>query len=157
MEITLKSEGLNAVIEQLKRFENYGKLMDPILRETAVLLTTYAKERIISATNPDDSPYQPLADSTMDRLESNKKLKPPYPILRRSGNMVRGFFSKVEPLVINIGDTMHYFVYHQGNGPRTKIPRRAALPFTDDLRMETKGSGGKFWKDFTNKLLALVK
>ena len=87
-------------------------------------------------------PWQPLADSTR-RERARLGYGAAHPILERTGRLVRslvigddGGFAEITPGSLIVGTTVPYFVYHQSNKPRRRLPRRAPILLTMDQRHE---------------------
>jgi len=57
-----------------------------------------------------------------------KRKKPkPWPLLDRTGKLKGGFRYKAKRLSVEIYNITNYFIYHQSNQPRRKLPRRVMM------------------------------
>jgi phage gpG-like protein len=86
--------------------------------------------------------WKPLAERTQ---RDRKKLHfgAEHPILERYGMLRRSIatdqglgFTTMTPTSLDIGTKVKYFKYHQSPKPRTKLPRRAMVLFTEQNRQD---------------------
>ena len=50
-----------------------------------------------------------------------------WPLLEKTGRMRRSFTQQTTRNRLVLGNSAPYFVYHQSNGPRTRLPRRVMM------------------------------
>lgn len=85
------------------------------------------------------APWPQLAERTQ-RDRAAHGFPPTHPILQRTKRLLRsltigdGGFADMGPQHLTIGSDVEYFVYHQSNKPRRRLPRRAPALFTMDDR-----------------------
>jgi phage gpG-like protein len=78
-----------------------------------------------------DEVWAPLSPKYAIRKE---KTYPGTGLLEATGLMRESFWSLVDPTSLTIGNAAEYFKYHQSTAPRMKIPRRAMLKLTENMR-----------------------
>lgn len=57
-------------------------------------------------------------------------------ILQATGTMRNSFWKQIDTTSLIIGNDTPYFKFHQSNEPRTKLPRRAMLKLTNDMKQQ---------------------
>ena len=78
-----------------------------------------------------DEAWAPLSKAYAYR---KAKMYPGKGILEATGTMRQSFQSQVDSTSLVIWNAMEYFKYHQSNQAREKIPRRAMLKLTENMR-----------------------
>lgn len=89
------------------------------------------------------APWPQLAASTQSERR-RRGFGAAHPILQRTGRLMRaltigeGAYVGMQPqsMTYHLSDGVGYFVYHQSNQPRTRLPRRAPVLFTADDRTQ---------------------
>lgn len=66
--------------------------------------------------------------------KQKEKKYPDKGILEATGTMRQSFMQLSSSTSLKIWNAAEYFKYHQSNEPRNKIPRRAMMKLTEDLR-----------------------
>jgi len=153
-EAALKVTGLETAERKLKLLVNYPTGLEKALKVAAADLSTYAIKRIRAQADSRDTPFKPLAESTLERKKRKDQL-----ILVDEGRMMWAMIGRVVNRGLEFGNNMHYLHYHQFGTKKAdgteKMPRRAVFPLNEAGRLETEGSGGKFWTDFRKRLIDL--
>lgn len=54
-----------------------------------------------------------------------------WPLMERTGRMREAFAADVTKTGLVLGNSAPYFVYHQSNQPRTRLPRRVMMKIRD--------------------------
>ena len=75
--------------------------------------------------------WAPLAQAYAIRKE---KKYPGSTILTATGAMRESFMSQADSTSLKIWNASEYFKYHQSSAPRTRLPRRAMMKLTENLR-----------------------
>jgi phage gpG-like protein len=60
----------------------------------------------------------------------------PWPILQKTGTMRRSFEYEADKDYVVIHNTAPYFVFHQSNQPRHKLPRRVMMKIDEKRKMD---------------------
>ncbi len=60
----------------------------------------------------------------------------PWPLLDKTGTMRRGFKYQASKDQVVVNNPVPYFVYHQSNKPRRKLPRRVMMKIDEQRKNE---------------------
>lgn len=151
MVINIESMGVKGAIESLQGLKNIEPQLDRILKNQAREMDAYAQQRIRAQADSRDVPFAPLAESTIENKQ--RRGKKSQLILTDSGHMRAGIIARATHLVLEFGDNLHYLIYHQYGTKR--MPRRAIFPINESGQFETMGSGGRYWRAFIQRILAI--
>lgn len=117
---------------QLSR--KFGKIADGVkdfsqpFHEAALLLEDAFEQSFDYSGSNIGQSWPPLKPATLKQKASG------MPMLVRTGYM-RGAFQNISDMTsCKIWNTANYFKYHQSNQPRTKIPRRAMMNLTQEMK-----------------------
>src|SRR4030042_2627628 len=162
--------GLDRAIGSLEGIVNIEKSTKPILDELAIDTVKFAPNRIELMRDPSNMPFRPLKPSTIEarargrllpgpkrgkKARHGKGQKPPYPILKWTGKIIRSIFARSVPLGMEFGTTVPYSIYHQYG--TSKMVRRAFFPLDMRSKPEKNNPGGEFWDKFINRCKELVR
>lgn len=117
-------EGETVLLRKLQGVEQEFKDWTPEFRKVGNMLAKTFKDNFQSEGGMLGKPWQPLAAKT---LREKRRLGYPDDILVRTGKMRDSFRSEANATFVDIWNEMPYFVYHQSNQPRKKLPRRIMM------------------------------
>lgn len=115
--LTITPSGYEPVLEQLQRYYEKSGDLRPVLADIGEMLLTSHRERWQDEQAPDGTPWQPLAEETIERKG--------HDLILREHDYLRDMLNyKVDPLALYFGTPEAYGEYHQfGLG----VPERAWL------------------------------
>ena len=118
-----------------------------------------------NGANTDDSPFAPLAESTLENIASRagggKKGQTRvanHRTLIGEGRMFNSLYAIVDGLKIVVGSDVEYLTYHVFG--TKKMPRRSVVPIIlkgGRVNEENRGSGAKWWIDFRKAVGGILK
>jgi len=149
MRLSITETGSAAVLKSLAAFEHTPKVLEQRLKVIARDMDAFARLRIRKQADPQDKPFAPLAESTQESKARRRKRD--QLILIDEGRMIAGVITRVKDNVLEFGDNMKYLHFHQFGAKY--LPRRAIFPVwkrsiaSNEIHLDTQGSGGKFWNE----------
>lgn len=115
--LTITPSGYEPVLEQLQRYYEKSGDLRPVLADIGEMLLTSHRERWQDEQAPDGTPWQPLAEETIERKG--------HDLILREHDYLRDMLNyQIDPLALYFGTPEAYGEYHQfGLG----VPERAWL------------------------------
>ena len=117
-------QGQTQLLRKLEGVSEEMKNWYPEFRKTGTMLLKTFKDNFATDGGMLGKPWKPLAGTT---LTQKARLGYPADILVRTGKMRDSFRSTPNNTYVEMDNPSPYFVYHQSNQPRTKLPRRIMM------------------------------
>lgn len=141
LRVTLTIEGEIVIDRLLKGLEERASDLTPAWPAVVRAFREIVGRAFDTEGASTGAPWQPLAKRTVDERR-RLGFGPEHPILQRTQNLQRaltigeGAYVRTTPrsLEYMVAPHLGYFVYHQSNQPRTRLPRRAPVLLTMDDR-----------------------
>lgn len=140
--ITGHLEGEQVIQRQLDGLEERLSDMTPAWPSVLRAFRTIMSAAFASEGGSTGSPWPQLAESTVKQRE-REGFPGRHPILARTHTLERALTTEGGASVVvqlphyfAVAIDLDYFKYHQSNRPRTKLPRRAPINFTQDDKTE---------------------
>ena len=147
MKFSITENGMDKALSGLAKSQRITPPIEKALKMIARDLDAYAKLRVRAQADPQDKPYAPLAESTLESKRRRKKRD--QLILVDEGRMLAGIITRVKGLMLEFGDNMRYLHFHQFGAKY--LPKRSVFPVfkrsisAKEIYPDIAGNGGKFW------------
>jgi phage gpG-like protein len=138
VELSLSFSGSRDISRRLKALDGALANLTPAWPEVDAVFRIIVAEQFDSEGAHGGVPFAPLAPSTQAERKRQGYL-PTFPILQRT-HRLKDSLTRVTADTITehwpqryaIGTRVPYYVYHQSQAPRTRLPRRAPVQLTSD-------------------------